>query len=65
MSRSQKNVRRGQGGSTPSETGDAKGFPADVTKRDGATNIAGDVTRFSTDDYGPEKLVIQDEYPRG
>lgn len=64
MGRSQKNARMASPGSPKPEGGSATGSP-DITKTDSAANIAGDVTRFSTDDYGPEKLVIQDEYPRG
>jgi len=67
MSRSQKNVRMGISGPGPvaSQNGSTAGVPAEVTKQDGAQNIAGTVNRFSTDDYGPETMVIQDQYPRG
>lgn len=51
MSRSQRNVRMGQGGNAKPEGGSATGLPAEVTQKDGAQNIAGDVTRMSADDY--------------
>jgi hypothetical protein len=51
MSRAQKNVRLRSPGSPKPEGGMAKGEPADVTKKNGATNVAGDVNRFTTDDY--------------
>lgn len=57
MSRSQKNARMGAnaGVVAPQSTGTPT-YP-DVTQKDGAANIAGDVTAFSTDDYGPMKVV--------
>ena len=52
MSRSQKNVRL-RVGSPASEGGRNPSTPEGVTEKDGATNIAGTLERFSTDDYQP------------
>lgn len=49
MGRSQKNARRGQPSAIPSEGGAANRMPADVTQKDGSQNIAGNVTRQSSD----------------
>ena len=51
MSRSQKNVRLAQRAVAPPTSGNADSMPGEVTKKDGAANIAGTVDRFSTDDY--------------
>lgn len=53
LGRSQKKLARGRTASRASDTGSGIGVPPGVTQKDGAVNIAGDVTRFSTDDYQP------------
>lgn len=50
MGRSQKNARRDHPTSAPAEGGKAVGFP-DLTTKDGAQNIAGDVNAKTPDDY--------------
>ena len=53
MGRSQKQVRRVPAGSPKPEGGtQTPGYP-DVTQKDSAANVAGDVTRFSADEYQP------------
>lgn len=57
MSRSQKNVRLKIGSPAPT-SGGSPALPEGVTQKDGATNIAGDVTAFTADQYtGMVKVV--------
>lgn len=58
MSRSVKQAR-GAGGTPKPEGGEATGFP-DITQKDSAANIAGDVTKFNTDDYQPAPFPTKD-----
>ena len=51
MSRSQKNARRQASAKRAESTGAKPDFPAAVTEKDGAKNIAGDVNRISVDQY--------------
>ena len=60
MSRSQKNVRRVPAGSPKPEGGSGTGMPDGVTKKDGATNIAGDVHAFTADQYTGMVRVTED-----
>lgn len=60
MSRSQKQVRRVPAGSPkPEGGGPTPGYP-DLTQKDGSANVAGDVTKFNTDNYGPMVPVKTD-----
>ena len=59
MSRSQKQVRRAGGGS-PQQGGDTGQYPEGVTQKNGATNVAGDVNRFSADQYQGTVVVSDD-----
>jgi len=58
MSRAQKNVRLKVGSPAP-ESGTANQLPEGVTQKDGATNIAGDVTAFTADQYTGLKRVVE------
>jgi hypothetical protein len=58
MSRSQKNVRRGQGTLVPSDAGTATGFPVDVAEGDGAKNIAGNVTTKTESELYPQGVNV-------
>lgn len=56
MSRAQKNVRLRTGSAGKQASGDAD-YPADVTKKDGAENIAGDVNAASMDSAAMKKVT--------
>lgn len=58
MSRAQKNVRLRVGPTAPESSG-SPSLP-DVTQKDSAENIAGDVNRVSTDDYKGFSVVKDD-----
>lgn len=51
MSRSQKQARRVPSGSEAPQGSGTPNPPADVTQKDGAANIAGDVNATTADDY--------------
>ncbi len=59
MSRSQKNARLRTGAPGKQATGDAD-YPADVTKKDGAENVAGDVNAMSLDNA--KMRCVKDPY---
>ena len=59
MSRSVKQAR-GNAGSQAPTNGSANQWP-DVTTKDGSANVAGDVTKFNTDNYQPAPFATDND----